>query len=82
MLGRVGLVTPFVWEDFILKAHVVEKILSHKQQFSDKISEKPGIEKNSGWKCLLHCKMTLARFPCLSSLNFGLSVYWRRDNMD
>lgn len=33
----------------------------------------------SGWKCLLYCKVIPAMFPCLSSLNFGLSVSWGRE---
>lgn len=32
----------------------------------------------SGWKCLLSCKMTLAQFPCLSAVTFGLSGCWAR----
>lgn len=33
----------------------------------------------SGWKCPLYCKVILAMIPCLSSLNFGLSVSWGRE---
>lgn len=52
-----------VWDDFMLKARAVEKILLHEQQFSDKISEKMDIE-GKPWVQMLtsHCKMTLARF--------------------
>lgn len=43
--GRVGFITPCTWEDFLLKACAEEKILLHRQQFSDKASEALGIER-------------------------------------